>query len=296
MQPIKWSSVAALLALCVCIWPNGAAAQTELVLQAAPVPIITVQIDGMSVNLEVDTQSPEGVVMINSATARRLGLRPAIFGRLRVGVDGSETELNGRVARPSITLPDGHEVRAVVGIFGVPVSSRADGVIGVDTLPYEAVTIVLGETAPAERTIVLPTLNPGSWRARAQVNGRDYVIGLHLERGATVFNRRASALLDEAGLLHADGALVEGTAILGLTTTMQPVRTDLRIEGLALGTTLARINGPLLGAIEEDALIVTATAPTPSEPAVFLGREALSRCSSITSSRSERTLTLRCGN
>lgn len=286
--------VAALLVLCFFAWPGRAAAQTELTLHADPVPIITVQINGVSVNLEVDTQSSEGVVMINSATARRLQLRPAMIGRLRIGVDGSDTMLNGRIARPSITFPNGDEVPAVVGIFGVPVSRRADGVIGADTLPYETVTIVLGEAALAERSIVLPALTTGSWRARSQVGGRDYVLGFHLERDATVFNRRASALLDQAGLLHPQGALVEATAVLGLTTAMQPVRTDLRVEGLALGTTLARVNGPLLGAIEEDALVVRAPDPTPSQPAIFLGREALSRCASITSSRTARTLTLRC--
>ncbi len=121
------------------------------------------------------------------------------------------------------------------------------------------------------------------------------MVGFHLQRGATVINRRASALLDRAGLLHAEGDLVQATAALGLTTAMQPVRTDVRTEGLALATTLALVNAPLLGAIEEDALIVATHAPAPSLPAIFLGREALSRCSSITSSRSAQTLTLRCG-
>jgi|CXWL01.1.fsa_nt_gi hypothetical protein len=287
---------AALSAFCLCAWPNRAAAQTDLTLRADPVPIVRVQINGAPVNLEVDTQSADGVVMMNSAFARRLGLTPAMFGRMRVGVDGSDAMLVGRIARPSITLADGNEVRAVVGIFGVPVSSRADGVIGIDTLPYETVTIILAEAASAERSVVLPTLAPGSWRTRSQIGGRDYIIGFHLQRGATVINRRASDVLDGAGQLQANGGLVEATAILGLTTAMQPVRTDLRVEGLTLGTTLARVNSPLLGAIEEDAIVVTAAGPALSQPAIFLGREALSRCSSMTSSRSAQTLTLRCAN
>lgn len=291
---IEWAFVAAVLALCA--WPNRAAAQTELTLRADPVPIVTVQINGVPVTLEVDTQSAQGAVIIDRTTARRLQLRPAVFGRMRVGIDGSDTMIEGRVARPSIRFADGAEVRAVVGIFDTPVSGRADGVIGVDTLPYETVAIVLGDAASAERSIVLPALAPGTWRTRSQVAGQDYVLGFHLERGATVINRRASDLLDEAGLLQAEGDLVEATTILGLTTATQPVRTDLRIEGLALGTTLARVNTPLLGAIEEGALVVTAPEPTTSQPAIFLGREALSRCSSITSSRSARTLTLRCAN
>lgn len=292
----KLAGWALIAALCAWVWPSGAAAQTELTLRADPVPIVTVEINGVPVNLEVDTQSAQGVVVINTATARRLGLRPAMLGRMRIGIDGSDTMVVGRVARPSIVFPGGAQVRAVVGIFGVPVSNRADGVIGVDTLPYETVTIVLGDATPAERSIVLTTLNPGSWRTRSQVGGHTYVIGFHLERAATVFNRRASDVLDQAGLLHAEGDIVQGATILGLTTAMQPVRTDVRVEGLALGTTLARIDVPLLGALEEDAVVVTASTAPSSSPAIFLGREALSHCASITSSRSARTLTLRCGN
>lgn len=288
--------VAALLALCALVWPSGASAQAELTLHANPVPIVTVEINGVPMNLEVDTQSAQGMIVVNTAVARRIGLRPSMFGRVRIGVDGSDTMLAGRTTRPSVAFLNGTEARTVVGIFGVPVSSRADGVIGVDALPYDTVTIVLGQAAPAERSIVLPALAPGSWRARSQVGGQDYIVGFHLERRETVINRRASGLLDQAGLLQAHGDLVEATTILGLTTAIQPVRTNLRIEGLALGPTLARVNAPLLGAIEEGAVVVTSTEPASSQPAIFLGREALSRCSSITSSRRARTLTLRCAN
>ena len=284
--------LAAVLALCFA--PRAVAADATLTLRAEPVPVVDVEINGIAVRLEVDAQASDGVVMMNTATAQRLGLRPATFGRMRVGVDGGDAMLVGRVARPSIRFLDGRELRAVVGIFGVPVSGRADGVIGAGALPYDLVTVVLGPPTTGERVIVLPMIAPGSWRTRTQIEGRDFVVGFHFERPATVINRRASALLDEAGLLQNSGGLVQARAILGLTTAMQPVHTQLRVHGLALGTTLARVDAPLLGPVEEGAIVVTAPTRAPSLPAVFLGREALSRCSSMIACRREMTLTLHC--
>ena len=92
----------------------------------------------------------------------------------------------------------------------------------------------------------------------------------------------------------ADGELTREPVILGLTTMMQPVRTILTIEGLALGTTLARTRAPLLGALDEDTIVVTAPSGNPTPPAVTLGRAALSACSSISVNRRARQLTLRC--
>lgn len=272
---------------------GAASAQTAVTLNAEPVPIIEVQINGAPVRLEVDTNAG-AYVMMERAVAERLRLRPMLLQRFRVGVDGSDQMLNGRVARSTLRFANGAETELSVGIFGVPVSSRADGVIGPGALPYDVVTITLSEPQPGETDIVLPLGDPSSWRGRAQVAGEDYVIGMHLERPQTVINRRASRSLDATGLLEESGELVETRAILGLTTAMQPVRTSIKLDGLPLGETLARINSPLLGAVEPDALVVTAPQEESSVPALFLGRQALSRCSSLRADRQASTLTLRC--
>lgn len=272
---------------------GAASAQTALTLRADPVPIIEVEINGAPVRLEVDTNAG-AYVMMERAVAERLRVRPFPLRRFRVGVDGSDEMLNGRVARSTLRFANGAETELTVGIFGVPVSSRADGVIGPGALPYDVVTIVLGAPQSGETDIVLPLSDPSEWRGRAQVAEEDYVIGMHLERPQTVINRRASRSLDAAGLLEESGALVETRAVLGLTTTMQPVRTSITLSGLPLGDTLARINSPLLGAVEADALVVTGSAEESSVPALFLGRQALSRCSSLRADRRARTLTLRC--
>lgn len=272
----------------------GAAwAQTSITLRADPTPIVEVQINGTPVRLEVDTNAG-AYVMMERSVAERLRVRPFPLRRFRVGVDGSDQMLNGRVAYPTLRFANGAEAELTVGIFGVPVSSRADGVIGPGALPYDVVTIELGAPQAGETDIVLPLPDSTEWRGRTEVAGENYVIGLHLERPQTVINRRASRSLDAAGLLETSGALVETRAVLGLTTAMQPVRTSITLMGLPLGDTLARINSPLLGAVEADAIVIIAAPEEGSMPALFLGGQALSRCSSLRADRGASTLTLRC--
>jgi hypothetical protein len=106
-------------------------------------------------------------------------------------------------------------------------------------------------------------------------------------------NRTASARLDEAGAIVADGAHAETPMLLGLRAQTQPVRTDLTGAGLPLGSVVARTRAPLLGALDEDAIIVSGEGDPPT-PNLWLGREALSRCSAISVDRNTRRLTLSC--
>ena len=72
---------------------------------------------------------------------------------------------------------------------------------------------------------------------------------------------------------------------------------DASLEGLALGPTFARTNSPLLGALEEDAIVVEAEGNAPP-PGLTLGRAALrdAGCSSISVDRRTRRLTLTCAS
>jgi hypothetical protein len=206
--------------------------------------------------------------------------------------------LRGRLARPRIVFAGGAEMdteatRAFAGIFPAPVSTRADGVIGPGALPYDVITVQLGPEQAGAREIVFTLEDDDIWRPSADVGGAPMQLLFGLDDRASVLNRAASRRLDQTGAITASGALVEAPLLLGLRTMMQPVETSLSIEGLRVAPAYARTNAPLLGATEEDAVVVTGrTTETP--PAIMLSRSALSGCSSIRVDRRAHRMTLRC--
>lgn len=275
-----------------------AAAQTAITLNADPVPIIEAEINGRPVRLEVDLRFPRGLAL-STAAAERLRVRRAPLLSVGVGIEGSDATLRGRVARPRIVFPGGVELdtestRAFAGIFPAPVSTRADGVIGAAALPYDVITIALGPEPSDARDLVFPIENErGPWAPHADVGGQRLTIMFGLADGASVFNRPATRLFDGSGAITPVGEVAPVPLILGLSTLMQPVETGLTFEGLALTPAYARTNAPLLGAIEEDAIVISAEAEE-RPPSLTLGRAALARCSFIRIDRRARQMTLRC--
>jgi len=269
-------------------------AQSTLTLDAEPVPIVDAEINGRPVRLEVDLRFPRGLAL-STETARRLRVfRLPVVG-IRIGIEGSDATLSGRIARPRLVFGNGEEdTRAFSGVFGVPVSTRADGVIGPGALPYDIVTVRLGPEPANARDVVFTLEDPDDWEVRAQVGGEDVRVQFDPGNRASVFNRPAARLFDHSGAITSVGDVAAIPLILGLSTMMQPVETALTVEGLALGPAYARTNAPLLGATEEDAIVVAAQTDDPPPPTLTLGREALSACSSISVDRRARRLTLRC--
>lgn len=173
-------------------------------------------------------------------------------------------------------------------------TTRADGVIGSGALPYDVITIELNPEPPGARDIVLALEDADNWSPRVNVGGQDVVLQFNVAGAATVFNRSAARLFDGAGAVPASGELAETPLILGLRTLMQPVETQLTVEGLSLPAAFARTNAPLLGALEEDAIVIAADSGEAPPPSVTLGRAALSRCAYLRVDRRTRQMTLRC--
>ena len=274
-----------------------AAAQTSITLNADPVPIVEAQINGRPVRLEVDLRFPRGIAM-SRAAAERLRVTRVPFLGIGIGLEGSDATLSGRLARPRVVFPGGAEMdtesrRAFAGIFPAPVSTRADGVIGPGVLPYDIVTIVLGPEPANVREIVFTLEDADDWTPRADVGGENVRIMFGMADRVSIFNRTASRRYDHTGAITSTGELAETPTILGLRTLMQPVETALTFQGLPIAPALARTNAPLLGATEEDAIVVRAEAEE-TPPAIMLGRTALASCSSIRVERRTRRMTLRC--
>lgn len=269
-----------------------AAAQPSITLDAAPVAIIEAQINGRRVQLEVDPRMPDMLALSTSA-AERLGVRRLPLAVIEVGIDGGGS-MRGRIARPNIRFGQ-RSARNFAGVFRAPVSTRADGVIGPGSLPYDVITIRLGADAPSHRDIVMPLEDADIWTTDAEVGGQSLRLTFDVANEASILNRAAARLFDSRGVIPVAGDLVERPLILGLSTNMQAVTTELTVHGLSLGPTFARTIAPLLGALEADAIVAEGEA-SDSRPALALGRAALTQagCSSISVNRRTRQLTLRC--
>lgn len=287
--PMFLRTLALLAGLCLA---TPALAQTSITLETAPVAIIDAQINGRPVRLEVDPRMPD-MLALSTPAAERLGVRRLPFAQVQVGIEGGGS-MRGRIARPNIRFGE-RTARNMAGIFPVPVTTRADGVIGPGSLPYDIVTLRLSEDAPNHRDIVLPLENADLWYTRADVGGHSMRVIFDITNEASIFNRPSARMFNREGAIPVAGELVERPLILGLSTNMQPVTTQLTAHGLSLGPTFARTVAPLLGALEEDAIVVEGEGES-VPPSLTVGRAALTQagCSSISVNRRTRQLTLRC--
>lgn len=262
-------------------------AQDAITLDANPAPIVDAAINGRPVRLEVDPRIPD-ILVLNQEAADRLGVRLVPLVAAVVAIDGGS-----RIARPRITFGE-RASRALAGVFPVPMTARADGVVGPGALPFDVVTINLRQISEPLREITLPVRDPDDWLVRADVGGVALQVRFGVVERAAVLNRTAARSYGNAGRITPAGELAETPVLLGLSTMMQPVSTELALEGLAFGPTFARTNAPLLGAIEPDAIVVEAEGDDPPPASVMIGAAALERCASISVDRRTRRLTLRC--
>ena len=267
-------------------------AQSQIVVRADPAPIVEAEINGRPVRLEVDLRLPD-VLVLNPSAAERLGVRRIPFVAARVLLD--DASIRGRIARPRIVFGQAGAARAITGVFNVPASERADGLIGPGVLPYDVIRVELRAPQANEREIVLAIADADVWDPRQQIGGLEMSVWFDLANDASTFNRTASARLDESGLIVADGAHTETAMLMGLRAQTQPIRTDISVQGLGLSPVAARTRAPLLGALDEDTIVVEGDADAP-RPSLWIGRRALADCSSITVDRRSRLLTLRCAS
>lgn len=278
----------AALAVCGTAW-----AQTSVTLDAsAGAPIVEAQINNRPVRLEVDLRLPRGLAL-SQPSAERLRVRRVPLMNANVGIEGGGT-VRARLARPRLVFA-GEDTRAFGIIMPTTVSARADGAIGPGVLPYDVVVVRLRPDQAGARDFTFALEDADAWTFERQVGGQTLRITFDVSNQATVFNRPAARLFDAAGAIPAAGEVREIPLIIGLSTLMQPVTTELRFEGLGLGPSYARTNAPLLGANEDDAVVVEAEGDGPA-PSLTLGRGALdqAQCSSISVDRRARRLTLRC--
>lgn len=270
--------------------PNVAVAQRQITLRADPIPIVDAQINGRPVRLEVDPRLPD-VLVLNPAAAERLNVRRVPFVGARVSIDDSY--IRGRIARPRIEFGSAGASRATTGIFNLPATDRADGVIGPGVLPHDVIRVELG--GGSGRSIQFALANADIWEFPVDLGGLNLDVVFDLTSARSTFSRSASSRLDESGAIVAEGEHSEAPMLLGLRALTQPVQTSLAIQGLPLNSAVARTRSPLMGALDEETLVVVADGEE-SRPRLWVGREALANCASVSVDRRTRTLTLDCAN
>lgn len=273
-----------------CCASPAAMAQTTITLDASQgPPIVSAEINDRPVRFEVDLRLPD-VLVLNPAAADLLRVQRVPFVAGRVSLD--DASIRGRIARPRIEFGEAGAGRALTGVFNVPATDRADGVIGPGVLPHRVIRVLLGGTG-AGRTITLPLENADVWETNVTLAGINVEAVFDVLSSRSTFNRSASAELDQIGAIVADGEHADTPMLLGLRALTQPVRTDLTVHGLPLSPAVARTRSPLEGALDQNTIVVTA-GEEPTPPRLWIGRSALANCSSISVDRRARTLTLEC--
>lgn len=265
---------------------------SELILNADPVPVIDVTIGNQPARLEVGPDVA-GQLFLGPRAADRLRVTKVPYPRALVTASDGDGAIRARLGVQHVRFANGVQGPRTI-VMPSEASDVADGVIGLPALPYEIITINLRPSQGDERDIAFPLRTTRSLFPRVSVGGQDLWLSFSFRRDLTLFNRAAAAALDGAGGISAEGALISAPVFPGgLTAMVQPVRTTLALEGLALAPAAARTNSPLMGPIGPDDVVVEAQIELPP-PGVSLGRTALARCSSIRIDRPAQRFTLRC--
>jgi hypothetical protein len=276
----------------LCLTGAGSAPTTlELDARNGP-PVIDAVVDGRTVRLEVEPDLAPAIIL-NRTVAERLGIRPALTRRMTVSLD-ERTSVRGRLSAARFSLANGMRLQAPVGLFALPVTDAADGVIGLAALPQDVITVRLGPAQPGERRLQAPLNGPRAIFASVQNEDERISIAYRFRTPQSVLDSRATRLLGVFGQLTVQGGLTRYEVVLGLGTRAQPVTSRFQPLGLDLGTTLAETDAPIEGALEPGTVVVLGSRRTPMPPRITLGRNALRACSSLVIDRPGGTLTLSC--
>jgi len=281
--------IAVLAAVAASVFVAPALAQS-IELAANPVPIVEVTVGNRPARLEVIPDFP-GSVVLNRDSAQRLRVTTVPFPHGTFRLADGDGAVRMRLGTQRVSFGDVRGLRVMVS--SNEVNEHADGVIGLRALPHRIVTFVLRAEPVGATDITLPLAENAMW-PRIQIGEIESWVAVDFRREPTFFNRVVARRLDEAGRFTPVGELVQTPIVLGLSAMMQPVRADFTIAGLPIGTGAVRTDGPLLGLVDPEDVIVWGDAPVNREPQLVLGREALSRCSSFRIDRVARMLTLRC--
>jgi hypothetical protein len=281
---------------------SPAAAQT-LVLDAATGPYVEAVINGVPLRLRVDLDLLSDI-SLNPEAAARAGLGNG-DGRWvqRIG----PVRLRGRTMRADLTLA-GLPARTDIRWHSRPVAEGADGLVAIDALPFDAVTVERRPAAPGEREIAFDARvdDKHGLHLLVEVGNRRIAVRLSFFRPRTTAPAAAAAVIAQrqgGAIDTAPGGTEEVTMGVLRPVYLLELQRPLAIGALSVPRIMVRTadfrGGHRLvrreGAAEGEEIVVRGERrPQESLYRITLGLDVLDRCSAATYRRLLRTLTLRC--
>jgi len=264
--------------------------------------VIDASINGHPVRLRVDPSAP-GYIILNPAAVQRIGLRPSMTrARTTIG----PVVLRGSSKTADVTIAGTTSERRLLW-WDRAIVSEADGVVSIADLPYDRVTLTLGQPRAGEQAFQLPFQRAaGSGLThRMRVGDQELVLTITLNKPESLATAAAGALIAQ---LHAGawaGEPREEPVSFGVRRPVRPLALGQPmpiVAGLVLTRMLVRTqdhrgNAQLPREADADPEEIVVTAATGRRRPLYvltLGRDWLAPCSSVSWDNRTRLMTLNC--
>tara|TARA_B100000678_G_scaffold290574_1_gene303867 strand:- start:483 stop:1514 length:1032 start_codon:yes stop_codon:yes gene_type:complete len=259
-------------------------------------------IDGHPVRLRVSLRSKG--IELNPETARRIGLESR--GRSTAMQLGKKM-VDGGYAQAEVLIGTARSYPRVEW-FDADVGDGVDGVINIAYLPAPSVTLNLRPRREADRPTILPTVDRGGFAVvyRHREGNRTIDVRPDLASSQTVLTTATGAYLAERLGGTWSGTDRPHPIVYGIARPVRPMAfaTPLIIGNFRIDEALVRLRDyqgdDLLpsfdtGEDDEDTIMVVGDEDrTAAVHFLYLGRDVLGRCASITYTRASQELELIC--
>ncbi|TFI57882.1 hypothetical protein E2493_12900 [Sphingomonas parva] len=293
---LRLPALAALLAA------PAAAPAADLTVDAASDFVVEVTINGQPARLRVDPETP-GFVIMNPDAIARLGIKPSL---LPVVSRTGPVKLKGRTKVARIGLAGTSFERRLAWTERKAVDG-ADGLIGPEELPFDAVTFRWREGPSAASPVVLPLEFSNAWGLHHpyQDGGAVVRVQFSMVKPESLATASAGALLAASHGGRWTGEVASRMIEFDIQRPTRPMTLarPLLFDGFAIRGFRVRTGdhrGDYALPVDDDPdpneIVVTATSPKRQKAVlvVTVGRERLSGCSRMTVRRKPRTVTLEC--
>ncbi len=260
--------------------------------------IIAVTINGQSFKLLVDPDIG-GSRVLNADAAIKLGLKGSMIGGRHM-VGPVKLTANSNVL--SYDFGDVIDKKRTFWLADGAATERAEGTIAPAALPYSVVRFQLSEAVAGEKIYTLPLADDGK-NAVLMVGENSVAVGFNLFRNETLVTASTGVLMADTYQGAFDGDSVATMIRYGIERPTRPLKLKQAIDigGLPLDQMLVRVSDfgdasqiADSADMDQDEIVVTATAKKKPRYLMTLGRDFLSRCSALTFDAKAKQVHMRC--
>ncbi len=247
---------------------------------------INVIINGLPFKMEIDPDIGYGRVL-NADSASKLGLKGSMIGGLHL-VGPIRIMAQSNILK--YEFGTFREKNRTFWLRNGKATAFADGTISASALPNKIVKFTL-KTPSANETIFTLPISKDSRNAVLSVNGQAISVGFNLRRDETLATASTGILLSQSYDGGFSGETMPRVIRFGIERPTKPLTLakPMDIGGLPLTTLLVRVSdfgdATTIKNIEDadnEEIVVTATSKKKPRHTLSLGRDFLSRCSSLT--------------